>query len=232
MKPLVRVRPGSAIPDWRTSSEGFDGRVHRRWATDCAASVAPGQPRAGQPDLGHRRPPAARDPPTADQAGLAQPGQGAARPAAWSSWSTTSRTPIRWRSPQFLAFSGRWPHFLAKASLFTVPALGRLLRACDQIPVERTSAKSADALQAAVAAVEAGQAVVIYPEGTITRDPSLWPMKGRDRRSAGRPPDRLPGDPDGAVGRPGTDVRSQDHLAEDLSAQDLAVDRRRSGPAR
>jgi 1-acyl-sn-glycerol-3-phosphate acyltransferase len=80
---------------------------------------------------------------------------------------------------QFLAFSGRWPHFLAKASLFTVPALGRLLRACDQIPVERMSAKSEDALQAAVAAVEAGQAVVIYPEGTITRDPRLWPMEGR-----------------------------------------------------
>ncbi len=80
---------------------------------------------------------------------------------------------------QFLAFSGRWPHFLAKASLFTVPALGRLLRACNQIPVERTSAKSADALQAAVAAVEAGQAVVIYPEGTISRDPDLWPMTGK-----------------------------------------------------
>ena len=80
---------------------------------------------------------------------------------------------------QFLAFSGRWPHFLAKASLFTVPLLGRLLRACGQIPVERASAKSADALRAAVAAVESGQAVVIYPEGTISRDPELWPMTGK-----------------------------------------------------
>jgi 1-acyl-sn-glycerol-3-phosphate acyltransferase len=80
---------------------------------------------------------------------------------------------------QFLAFSGRWPHFLAKASLFAAPVLGRLLRACGQIPVERTSAKSADALRAAVTAVEAGQAVVVYPEGTITRDPDLWPMKGK-----------------------------------------------------
>ena len=80
---------------------------------------------------------------------------------------------------QFLAFSGRWPHFLAKASLFTVPALGRLLRACHQIRSRRTSAKSADALLAAVAAVEAGQAVVIYPEGTISKDPDLWPMTGK-----------------------------------------------------
>ena len=39
---------------------------------------------------------------------------------------------------QFLAFSGRWPRFLAKASIFKVPVLGRMLAACGQIPVERT----------------------------------------------------------------------------------------------
>jgi 1-acyl-sn-glycerol-3-phosphate acyltransferase len=80
---------------------------------------------------------------------------------------------------QFLAFSGRWPRFLAKSSLFAVPVLGRVLRACGQIPVERRSAAAADALAAAVRAVEAGQAVIIYPEGTITRDPDLWPMAGK-----------------------------------------------------
>jgi 1-acyl-sn-glycerol-3-phosphate acyltransferase len=80
---------------------------------------------------------------------------------------------------QFLAFSGRWPRFLAKASLFGVPVLGRILRGCGQIPVQRQSAKSADALRAAVAAVNQGRAVVIYPEGTITRDPDLWPMAGK-----------------------------------------------------
>ena len=80
---------------------------------------------------------------------------------------------------QFLAYSGRWPRFLAKASLFGVPVLGRILRACGQIPVQRQSGRSADALQAAVQAVEQGRAVVIYPEGTITRDPDLWPMAGK-----------------------------------------------------
>jgi 1-acyl-sn-glycerol-3-phosphate acyltransferase len=35
------------------------------------------------------------------------------------------------------------------------------------------------AFDAAVAAVEAGECVVIYPEGTITRDPDLWPMRGK-----------------------------------------------------
>jgi 1-acyl-sn-glycerol-3-phosphate acyltransferase len=80
---------------------------------------------------------------------------------------------------QFLAFSGRWPRFLAKASLFRYPVLGRILRACGQIPVQRQSAQSADALLAAVEAVRQARAVVIYPEGTITHDPDLWPMEGK-----------------------------------------------------
>jgi 1-acyl-sn-glycerol-3-phosphate acyltransferase len=80
---------------------------------------------------------------------------------------------------QFVAFSGRWPRFLAKASLFRYPVLGAVLRACGQIPVQRQSAKSADALVAAVEAVTQGRAVVIYPEGTITGDPDLWPMEGK-----------------------------------------------------
>jgi 1-acyl-sn-glycerol-3-phosphate acyltransferase len=80
---------------------------------------------------------------------------------------------------QFLAFSGRWPRFLAKASLFRIPVLGCIIRACGQIPVQRQSASSADALLAAVEAVHQGRAVVIYPEGTITRDPDLWPMAGK-----------------------------------------------------
>jgi 1-acyl-sn-glycerol-3-phosphate acyltransferase len=58
---------------------------------------------------------------------------------------------------QFLAFSGRWPRFLAKASLFRYPVLGHILRACGQIPVQRQSAQSADALRAAVEAVRAAR---------------------------------------------------------------------------
>src|SRR5215207_1710146 len=80
---------------------------------------------------------------------------------------------------QFLAFSGRWPRFLAKSSLFEVPVLGWLLRGCGQISVQRRSPAAADALAAAVSAVEAGRAVIVYPEGTITRDPDLWPMAGK-----------------------------------------------------
>ena len=80
---------------------------------------------------------------------------------------------------QFLAFSGRWPRFLAKASVFRIPIIGRIIAACGQIPVERGSAQSKDALVAAAQALQQGRALVIYPEGTITYDPDLWPMKGK-----------------------------------------------------
>ena len=80
---------------------------------------------------------------------------------------------------QFLAFSGRWPRFLAKAAVFEIPIIGRIIGACGQIPVHRESTHSKDALIAAAQAIEQGRALVIYPEGTITRDPDLWPMRGK-----------------------------------------------------
>ena len=80
---------------------------------------------------------------------------------------------------QFLAYSGRWPRFLAKSSLFRVPVVGPVLRGAGQIPVERGGSRAGDALVEARREVEAGRAVVVYPEGTITYDPDLWPMRGR-----------------------------------------------------
>lgn len=75
--------------------------------------------------------------------------------------------------------AGRWPQFLAKAGLFTIPVVGWLLRRARQIPVERGSADAARSLDTLVAAIEQGGAVVIYPEGTTTREPDLWPMRGK-----------------------------------------------------
>ncbi|TDK27711.1 1-acyl-sn-glycerol-3-phosphate acyltransferase [Arthrobacter crusticola] len=71
------------------------------------------------------------------------------------------------------------PHFLAKASLFKVPVLGGALRATGQIPVERTTAGANRSLEAAQQAIADGGGVIVYPEGTLTRDPGMWPMKGR-----------------------------------------------------
>ena len=79
----------------------------------------------------------------------------------------------------FVYDAGRWPQFLGKASLFEVPVLGWYLRQVRQIPVYRGTVDAVRALQAAVEAVRAGDAVLIYPEGTTTKEPQLWPMRGK-----------------------------------------------------
>jgi 1-acyl-sn-glycerol-3-phosphate acyltransferase len=79
----------------------------------------------------------------------------------------------------FIDSAGRRPRFLGKSELFDVPVLGSLLHSAGQIPVHRESAKAGAALAAAVEGVRRGHCVVIYPEGTLTRDPGLWPMVGK-----------------------------------------------------
>lgn len=79
----------------------------------------------------------------------------------------------------FVYDHGRLPHYLAKSGLFRNPALGAFLRSAGQIPVERASHAAVGAFDAAVDAVRQGRCVVVYPEGTITRDPDLWPMTGK-----------------------------------------------------
>lgn len=78
----------------------------------------------------------------------------------------------------FLYDHGRLSRYLAKSGLFRVKGLGFFLDAAGQIPVERESS-GASAYTAAVEAVREGKCVVVYPEGTITRDPGLWPMTGK-----------------------------------------------------
>ncbi|MHA7281903.1 lysophospholipid acyltransferase family protein [Arthrobacter sp. TMS2-4] len=74
---------------------------------------------------------------------------------------------------------GVMPRFLAKATLFDVPVVGSILRTIKQVPVERTSAGANRSLEAAREALADGGGIIIYPEGTLTRDPDMWPMKGR-----------------------------------------------------
>jgi 1-acyl-sn-glycerol-3-phosphate acyltransferase len=75
---------------------------------------------------------------------------------------------------------GRAPRFLAKASLFRVPVVGFLLRKSGQIPVERAGSGRDNApISAANELVEHQRGVIVYPEGTLTRDPDLWPMRGK-----------------------------------------------------
>lgn len=75
--------------------------------------------------------------------------------------------------------NGIAPRILAKASLFRVPVLGGILRATGQLPVDRGGSRAADSLGPATRALAAGEVVAVFPEGTLTRDPDLWPMAGK-----------------------------------------------------
>lgn len=83
------------------------------------------------------------------------------------------------QSAHFLYDNGRPPRFLGKEEVFRIPFIGRIIRGAGQIPVYRETVDAARAVSAAVAAVQAGECVVVYPEGTITRDPDMWPMTGK-----------------------------------------------------
>ena len=79
----------------------------------------------------------------------------------------------------FLVDNGHSPRYLGKVEVFRLPIVGPIVRRADQIPVYRESERASDAYRAAVEAVRAGKGVAIYPEGTLTRDPDLWPMRGK-----------------------------------------------------
>ena len=75
--------------------------------------------------------------------------------------------------------AGRIPRFLIKSSLFSRPLLGGLLRRTQQIPVSRGSVDAGQSLHEAKAALDRGECVLIYPEGTITQNPDWWPMRAK-----------------------------------------------------
>ncbi|MEV5137633.1 lysophospholipid acyltransferase family protein [Streptomyces syringium] len=75
--------------------------------------------------------------------------------------------------------TGRVPRFLAKAALFKTTFVGTLLHGTGQIPVYRETTDAATAFRAAVDAINKGECVAFYPEGTLTRDPDMWPMEGK-----------------------------------------------------
>lgn len=71
----------------------------------------------------------------------------------------------------------RYPVFLAKSSLFTIPIVGPVITRLGQLPVYRGQADAALVLrQAAELAARNSACVIFYPEATVTRDPLQWPM--------------------------------------------------------
>jgi 1-acyl-sn-glycerol-3-phosphate acyltransferase len=75
--------------------------------------------------------------------------------------------------------SGRIPRFLIKSGVFGKPIVGRVMSGAGQIPVYRGTADAQRSLEASQTALRRGECVVIYAEGTITRDPDWWPMQGK-----------------------------------------------------
>lgn len=76
---------------------------------------------------------------------------------------------------------GRAPRFMAKESLFRVPVLGWVLRSSGMVPVARASSAAAarQTIETSETLVREGRGVIVYPEGTLTRDPAMWPMRGK-----------------------------------------------------
>lgn len=75
----------------------------------------------------------------------------------------------------WLPFQFRW---LAKAELFKIPLFGYAMRRAGYIPIDRSRRTEAfRSLANAAAAIRQGRSVIIFPEGTRSRDQSIKPFK-------------------------------------------------------
>ncbi|HEV2781038.1 MAG TPA: lysophospholipid acyltransferase family protein [Actinophytocola sp.] len=79
----------------------------------------------------------------------------------------------------FVHKNKRVPRILSKESVLRMPIFGRMARGVGTIPVYRGTSDARASLSAAIDALAEGKLVVIYPEGTITKDPDGWPMYPR-----------------------------------------------------
>jgi 1-acyl-sn-glycerol-3-phosphate acyltransferase len=66
--------------------------------------------------------------------------------------------------------------FMIKAPIFRVKLIGPLLYKVGQLPVNRGRGDAGVVLKLAEQALRKGACVIVYPEGTASRDPDLWPM--------------------------------------------------------
>lgn len=80
----------------------------------------------------------------------------------------------------FALAAGRVPRYLAKASLWKAPVIGWVMSSGRHIPVDRDSVRAGQALDGARTSLQAGECVIVYPEGGFTTDPDGWPMRGKN----------------------------------------------------
>ncbi len=77
------------------------------------------------------------------------------------------------------SYAHRYPVFMIKSPVFGVKFIGALLYKVGQLPVYRGRGDAGLVLKQAEKALAAGACVIVYPEGTASRDPDLWPMVGK-----------------------------------------------------
>lgn len=75
--------------------------------------------------------------------------------------------------------SGRAPCFSAGSDFFRIPVLGAALRGVGAIDVPKDAPNASGALVPMRDALDEGRSLLVFPEGTFTRDPQLWPMRGK-----------------------------------------------------
>ena len=118
----------------------------------------------------------------------------------WSLFRVVFATYFRWRvcNPERVPLSGpvilasnhasildpplvgsalpRGINYLARESLFRFPGIGALLRSWSAVPVDRDGA-GAKGLKAILNRLLAGGGIILFPEGTRTRDGALLPAR-------------------------------------------------------
>jgi 1-acyl-sn-glycerol-3-phosphate acyltransferase len=73
-------------------------------------------------------------------------------------------------------YGHRYPVFMIKSAVFEVKVLGPIMYKLGQLPVYRGRGDAGLVLKQAEQALRQGAYVIVYPEGTASRDPDLWPM--------------------------------------------------------
>jgi 1-acyl-sn-glycerol-3-phosphate acyltransferase len=77
-----------------------------------------------------------------------------------------------------LAFMPRQIYWIAKKELFDIPVFGASMRRGGYIPLDRSDGRKAlKSMDNAAAIIRAGKSLVIFPEGTRSRDLQLLPFK-------------------------------------------------------
>ena len=71
-------------------------------------------------------------------------------------------------------FTPRRTYFMAKQELFAIPVLGALIRSVYAFPVDRTTTDR-EAIRHAIELLQAGELLVVFPEGGRSPDGSLQP---------------------------------------------------------